>query len=115
MAAGLEMAHYIAASIPICKVCFPFSLLILVRHFTLSLDDIHMCFGINSADILFEQMKIWKELGILPMTFYPAQADNLILLCNICHSGHDCQCSGWIILPQDLDLFIHFEKQRLRL
>ena len=58
-----------------------------------------------------EQLRNWKELEMLPTSFYPGHESNLILLCSNCHGGYDCAYPAWLMLPQNLKLFIDFEEQ----
>ena len=62
----------------------------------------------NTDDV---QLESWKRLGILPAAFFPAHADNLILLCKACHSAYDVAYAAWITIPHNLDFFINFEKK----
>jgi hypothetical protein len=78
----------------------PFSLLVLFLTRPVSQD---------SADDV--QLESWKRLGILSQSFYPAQVENLILLCRNCHGAYDCDYPSWVLLPHNLDFFINFERK----
>ena len=103
---SLDVAHNVGASIPLGRVCSSFLFISLVLDLVLLVDDLWV--EGDSADD--ERLGVWKGLGILPEVFYPAHIDNLILLCKNCHSGYHCDYPGWVVLPQDLDFFINFEK-----
>jgi hypothetical protein len=63
------------------------------------------------AFVPIQKLRNWKELEMLPRSFYPGHASNLILLCSNCHGGYDSDYPAWLMLPQNLKLFIDFEEQ----
>lgn len=91
----LQFAHNIDACISLNKVCFSFVLDLTSRLVTCAND---------------EQLSTWKEGGRLPLSFYPGQVGNLILLCASCHGGYDSRDTTWFMLPADLKFFIKYEE-----
>jgi len=55
-------------------------------------------------------LSTWKEGGRLPLSFYPGQVGNLILLCASCHGGYDSRDTTWFMLPADLKFFNKYEE-----
>ena len=91
------MAHLINASVEIEDVCSSF---LLVLNFVL--------LAKASADNV--QVNGWKKMGVIPETLYPAHIDNLIVLCRNCHSLFGSTYAAWIMLPDNLDHDIDFER-----
>ena len=62
---------------------------------------LNICHLISASYASQATFNDYQRLGILPKEFYPGSEENMILLCQRCHTGFDATPPTWALVPSD--------------